>query len=94
MPAPAFLHGLCLLKIGIDVSPAYVRMPLAALEESVAVLGCAPPLEVALHSMHEAFLASRWMVSCSHRSQSQVVPWLLKFGRTEVCEGLRTASQL
>ena len=60
-----------------------------------AVLGCAPAdplLEVALHSLHEAFLAGRWMVSCSHRSQSQVVPWLLMFGRTEVCEGPRTAS--
>ena len=57
-----------------------------------AVLGCAPadlPLEVALHSLHEAFLAGRLMV---YRSQSQVVPWLLMFGRTEVCEGPRTAS--
>ena len=57
-----------------------------------AVLGCAPAdplLEVALHSLHEAFLAGRWMVSCS---QSQAVPWLLMFGRTEVCEGPRTAS--
>ena len=60
-----------------------------------AVLGCAPAdplLEVALHSLHEAFLAGRWMVSCLHRSQSHVVPWLLMFGRTEVCEGPRTAS--
>ena len=50
-----------------------------------AVLGCAPAdplLEVALHSLHEAFLAGRWMD----------VPWLLMFGRTEVCEGPRTAS--